>query len=499
MLVVAGGLDTGRLGGTLGKLSVVATPDITPEPFTLLDCFDQSLRRRGMVLVEFADRLILLDAAATIRSQAAGRCGDFVSDLQDGPVREALGAVSPLRALLVRASGRVATGEVRLEDHLQKTRARARFWTFETGQGTATLVVAQPLRGYAPAHARLCTWLRDLGGTAGNADDLYRLLFRDLAHYTAKPAIGFGPDECVHDVATTIMRTYLGVARANENGIIADHDTEFLHDYRIALRKIRSVISLFKGVFSDTQTARLKQAFSDLMAPTGRLRDLDVYLLERQEYFDLLPVELHPGLDLMFGHYQTDRADALQTLIRHLRSPDYDSAMDGLATLLAREGGPERGPEAADRAIDLGRRLIWKRYRKLCRIARRIDDSTRDEEVHELRITCKKLRYLMEFFAPLFAPAEIKRLIKPLKKLQDNLGLFNDYSVQQGALATFMANHPPGTRDGDLQIAQSVGGLIATLHLRQRAERARVMDTFAAFDSDKTRRRFRALFAGGDG
>ncbi len=57
--------------------------------------------------------------------------------------------------------------------------------------------------------------------------------------------------------------------------------------------------------------------------------------------------------------------------------------------------------------------------------------DTEDEVVHQLRINCKKLRYLMEFFAPLFPENEIKTLIKALKLLQDNLGNFNDYSVQQ--------------------------------------------------------------------
>jgi len=70
----------------------------------------------------------------------------------------------------------------------------------------------------------------------------------------------------------------MAIARQNEDGIKADYDTEFLHDYRVSLRKVRSVLSLFKG-----ENIALKQAFSDIMKGTNQLRDLDVYLLDKQE------------------------------------------------------------------------------------------------------------------------------------------------------------------------------------------------------------------------
>jgi hypothetical protein len=49
----------------------------------------------------------------------------------------------------------------------------------------------------------------------------------------------------------------------------------------------------------------LKASFSAMMVPTGRLRDLDVYLLERRQYYGLLPKILHGGLDAMFSMFRT--------------------------------------------------------------------------------------------------------------------------------------------------------------------------------------------------
>lgn len=114
--------------------------------------------------------------------------------------------------------------------------------------------------------------------------------------------------------------------------------------------------------------------------------------------------------------------------------------------------------------------------------------------MHDLRIHCKKLRYLMEFFAPVFPKRDLKRLIKALKRLQDNLGRFNDCAVQQKSLQTLLRSLDGAPDRGNLDLAQSIGALIAVLHHRQIAERASVMQSFSRFDSKETARTFRRLF-----
>lgn len=233
------------------------------------------------------------------------------------------------------------------------------------------------------------------------------------------------------------------------------------------------------------------------MAPTGRLRDLDVSLLARDDYFAMLPPSLHPGLDLMFAMFGTERRRAQRSMATRLTGARYDNAMSDLQALVDGPDGPRKGP-LADRPFGpYARRLIRKRYRKVCRIARAITDDTADDQVHALRIACKKLRYLIEFVAPLLPPGDIRPVLKPLKRLQDNLGLFNDYSVQQGALRDFMQAHEPIGHRQDLVLAQSIGALIAVLHDRQAEQRARITASFARFDSPDVRARFRTVFPKG--
>jgi len=416
----------------------------------------------------------------------------------DGPVRAALSDLSPLRALLPVASGTVRLGQLTFIDNEGKTRARATLRELTPAEGnTVVLVSTEGVRGYDKALDDLIDHIRDSGGTLVAAGNLYRMIDPASVAYRSRPAIEVGHDEMAFDAATDLIQGYLPVARANEDGIISDLDTEFLHDYRIALRKIRSVLSLFKGVYAPEQTDDLKARFSALMAPTGALRDLDVYLLDQQSFFDLVPEAMHEGLTAMFALLGERRDGAHAALAAHLRNDAYKTEIKALTKLFGKHKKLLPGPMASRASYDFASELIRKRYRKIGRIAAGLTTKTPDGEVHALRIECKKLRYLLEFFGPVFQQNKLRDVLKPLKKLQDSLGLFNDHAVQQARLLTF--SDTLGGESRKLEIVQSVGALVVVLHQRQTAERETILTSFAAFNSHKMQRAFRRLLDAGRG
>ncbi len=494
LFFVLGAFDQAAFASALTDMSVRVTRSNAGKPFILLDCHDQSIRASGRILLETEGALHLLQKDGARRSQKGKGRGRFVKDLPAGPVREALSGFPKLRALMDIATGERQESDVALLDDLQKTQVRGSVVSLSTDNGQATILRLRRLRGYDKAFDKACAAVRAMAGASPDIETLVDAISATDARYRAKPEIALGTDEPSIQVAADIIKTYLKVAQQNESGLIADIDTEFLHDYRVSLRRIRSVISLFKGVFSEAQTAEFKKTFSELMAPTGRMRDLDVYLLEKDMYFNLVPSTLHAGLDAMFAQFQKERAQELSRITRRLRSKAYQSQMSDLRALFDGTENVKPGPNAQRGAYDYACALIWKRYRKVCKIARSITPETPDETVHDLRIDCKKLRYLMEFFAPLFDAKDFKSILKPLKKLQDNLGLFNDYSVQQEALLAFTSQQSNAQGRVDAQVGLAVGGLIAVLDQRQRAERDRVIANFQQFDAPETRHLFRSLF-----
>jgi CHAD domain-containing protein len=480
---------------TVGRLLPTVTETGAETGFAALDDFDQSLRRSGRLLLESDGTVTLLQADGSVLSQPGACRGLPATSLPEGPVKSALADLSPLRSLLALGSGRMRRATAAFQDDEGKSQARAHLLTLEAETGMAVAIATlQGLRGYARALADLSSRTLACGGVPLEMDVLYLRLFPDLAAYDARPDVALRADQSAFEAAGDIIAAYIPVARANEGGIIADHDSEFLHDYRVALRKIRSVLSLFRGVYDPGQTADLKARFSRLMAATGRLRDLDVALLDRRTYHDLLPASLHAGLDAKFALLAAERKTAKTRLVKHLRHDRYAQEISALADLFSDRTALRPGPNADLPARAFACSLIWKRYRRIRRIAKVLGPDTDDAEVHGLRIECKKLRYLMEFFAPLFPKDEFRSLLRPLKALQDNLGLVNDAAVQQANLQLFVQGTGKRGRKVSLDVAQSVGALTAVLHRRQIEERTRTGASLAEFTSPQTARVFRDLF-----
>jgi CHAD domain-containing protein len=138
--------------------------------------------------------------------------------------------------------------------------------------------------------------------------------------------------------------------------------------------------------------------------------------------------------------------------------------------------------------------IIHKRYRKVIKKGRQISATTPDEKLHELRIDCKKLRYLLEFFTSLFPEDQMKILIKQLKQLQENLGDFNDLSVQKQFLAQHLGAIKPQSAQV-VMLAAGIGGLITRLRLEHQRVRSQFLSVFDRFNTAENRKRFKTLFA----
>ncbi|MCT4370221.1 hypothetical protein CLG85_007735 [Yangia mangrovi] len=147
-------------------------------PFQVRDSFDQGLRGSGRLLIEAEDRVELLRPEGAPLVQPGTPGGRFVTDLPEGPVKDALSDLSPLRCLLPVGAGTLRRGTLSLLDDEGKTQARALLFELAaTEGGTALGLQVQGLRGYDKALLRLRGMVEDAGG--GRARRL-RTLYRAL-------------------------------------------------------------------------------------------------------------------------------------------------------------------------------------------------------------------------------------------------------------------------------------------------------------------------------
>jgi len=369
-------------------------------------------------------------------------------------------------------------------------------------QKSIRTITLEPVRGYLKEFR---DFHRFIVGTrvADPCENLFNMMLklspRKPGDYSSKMKVALTRDMSGSMAARKIFLYLLNVLKQNEEGVISDVDTEFLHDFRVSGRRTRSALSQIKDVLPPEKLDRFKEDFRELGQSSNKLRDQDVYLHTKDAYLAMLPDDLRPGLDPFFIDLEKQRKKELKGFTEVLRSEFYKQLVTDWEAFLISDEDYERVPANAQKpVITLAREFIRRRHTKIMKDGGKIDAETPDEKLHDMRIQCKKLRYLMEFFASLFPSDEITLLTKQLKLFQDNLGEFNDLSMQQGTLKEYLDTIDPKSEQGTL-IAAAIGGLIMNLNTSQQHVRAEFSDQFRNFGQKKNRLLFKQLFGDGDG
>jgi CHAD domain-containing protein len=443
-----------------------------------------------------------LGESDVLLAQAVDTAPAFADELPPGPLRDRVAAAIGTRRLLRLASLESDVHTMRLLNGDEKTVVRLVIEQnrLEQPQGHTLpprlRLVA--LTGYEDAFAAMDALLRDeLGLVPAHTPLLQEVLTalgRRPGDYSSKIACDLDRDERADAASKEILLCLLDTLEANIEGVKSNLDAEFLHDLRVATRRTRCALAQIKRVFPAALVDEYKERFAWLQAVTGKVRDLDVYLLGFGDYQLSLPHQLQSHLEplrtVLRAHYEEERG----AMVRALDSPRFHSLIREWRAFLelpvplhTDEGNAQRPAKAvADDAI-------WRLTRRVRREGRAITPKSPPEEMHELRKSCKKLRYLMEFFRSLYPPEEIRNLVKQLKVLLDNLGGFQDLSVQGRHLMEVAERmREEGVRTETLL---AMGALIGDICRRQEDARGQFAALFETFDAKENRRRFKALLS----
>jgi CHAD domain-containing protein len=275
-----------------------------------------------------------------------------------------------------------------------------------------------------------------------------------------------------------VLHVFLTTVEANVRGVIADIDTEFLHDLRVAVRRARSTIKLAGDVLPQADTvAQLADDLKWLGDATTPTRDLDVYLLGVPRMAGSLRAARPADLDPFRAHLGARRADAFARLVSDLESPRF-------TTVLGRwraEAAVDRWASPAEpTAAEFGAARLRRAHRRVLRLGSNIDSWSPPEQLHTLRKRCKELRYLLEIFERTEPSHTRKRMLPVLKALQECLGEFQDSEVQAGKIRTFAAEMmATGTTPPAALLA--MGELAAQLDTHQQHARATFAGIFTRF------------------
>ncbi|MEX1104226.1 MAG: CHAD domain-containing protein, partial [Dehalococcoidia bacterium] len=230
----------------------------------------------------------------------------------------------------------------------------------------------------------------------------------------------------VGEVAFAVLRKHFGAFLANEGGTRLGEDIEALHDMRVAARRMRAAMSLFRA-YLPVRMESLRLELGWVAAALGEVRDLDVQLERMEEWRAGFDEERAHALDAVEAILHVRRQHARARMLNVLNSRRYESFTRRFAARLGR--GPARSFAPGRVSIlAVAPDLIEKRYRRVRKQARAIGRETAPEAYHQLRIDGKKLRYALEFVGPIYGRPALD-FARGVTALQDVLGLHQDAYV----------------------------------------------------------------------
>jgi CHAD domain-containing protein len=421
-----------------------------------------------------------------------------VVDLPAGELRERLEPVVEMRVLtpVVRVRSRLLP--VNVLDDLGKivVRLLAEEPTAVAGKDVKVALRARlnviGVRGYDDDYRRVLDLLAGELGLQPVAepvqDEAVEAIGGIPGGISSKLRVALSPDARADVAAVAVLRRLLEVVEVNLPGTLADLDSEYLHDLRVAVRRTRALQRELRGVFPPEPLRVFRDGFRELQVLTGPTRDLDVQLLEFAGLAATLPAETVPDVAPLRELLELRLAAERAKMVRGLRSERTRALLDNWGDFLgALAGLPEDDrPDAARPVADVAGEQIAKVYRRMVKMGRAIGPDTPHEALHDLRKKGKELRYLLEFFASLYPSEVVKPMVATLKGLQDVLGRFQDREVQADALRAL--GDEIAALDGGAAALMAMGVLVARLADEQEQAREQFDERFARFAAKAQRK-----------
>ena len=230
----------------------------------------------------------------------------------------------------------------------------------------------------------------------------------------------------------------LCVIRKCENKVQLD-DAESLHKLRISVRKTRALLAHAKYVVPERTITKYDREFKFLAQKTCNLRDLDVYLNTLSEHLCSARDNQHDIQNEIINFINENKIREAQDLSEYLNSEKYTKLIEDWTGILDKPSSKYSRLKYANMPIEyVLKKGIIKQYQKMFRQGNEIDINSPYQKYHDLRKTCKKLRYLLEYFSDIQSRKIIRPIINELKKIQDILGELQDYRIQIALLNGFI-------------------------------------------------------------
>jgi triphosphatase len=293
-------------------------------------------------------------------------------------------------------------------------------------------------------------------------------------HWSRAAKLCLTPEMTAGEAFRHIILNAFAHLTANDDCARRNLDIEGVHQCRIALRRLRSALKIYRPLLRRKRIAPIDDDVRWLGKILGAARDLDVL---RAELLEPAIAALGEGEQLapLIASLEARKADAYKLVGEALASARYRHLLIELCALgyaddLGKSGSD--GPNLQQPIVALASSALSRAHKKLLKRGDGFESLSKADR-HQVRIALKRLRYALDFFGGVFDDAHKKKFNKKLARLQDDMGRMNDVAVAEAMLAQLAGVEGHGSGNGASpapgQLAFAAGGILGW-HRRRAAE-----------------------------
>lgn len=218
----------------------------------------------------------------------------------------------------------------------------------------------------------------------------------------------------------------------HEAGSRSGEDIEAVHDMRVSIRRMRSLLRLLEAYFKPKAIRPFMRAMRRVARALGAVRDLDVLIDDLTRFQATLDADNRAALQAAIDLLDAERAAAREDLNDTLDRGDYRRFVENFGEFLVTPGAGVKPSDDSMPPIQIRHILPAIIYEHMATVRAHdsLIDGAANETLHMLRIEFKHLRYLVSPFADIMG-TQVKDFVKELKAIQDHLGRLNDVTVAQ--------------------------------------------------------------------
>ncbi len=247
----------------------------------------------------------------------------------------------------------------------------------------------------------------------------------DKFHFKTPKSIKIG------DFLKIYLYIYLKLLKKYALKVSKGDDNEDLHQFRVNIRRIRSLIFTHKEIIEKDIYKKLSLSFKKIAQKSNYKRDIDVFL----EY---LNANYEDTLDDLKSELQKARDIETKAIKSMIDSDEFSSALFDLKIFIEDDKYFYINELSSLETKYFGYQKIKKLFKKVKKEIKKLDKDTPLENFHKVRIKIKKLRYLTETFSSF---GKYKKMIKMIKKFQEDFGNLNDKANQINIIKHYINSH----------------------------------------------------------